>query len=388
MAGVAAGIAAHVGLTPTVVRMLFVLLLPINGLGALLYAVFWAVLPSGEAHSVRRPSRVRLLPFLLVGIGLLSISTLFNQQDPFSMSVGWLVALIAVGAGLIWHQTRMSSASGSTAWLTALTDARDKRLYVLRFLAGGVLVVSGIIGLLVFYSPVKGVSWSDLWKGLAFAGVALAGVVLVAAPLLWRTIGALRAEREGRIREQERAELAAMVHDQVLHTLALIQRNSADPAAVQRLARGQERSLRNWLYQPTGSPNEHFAAALEQAAAEVEDTYGVAVESVVVGDRPFDDKVGALVAATREAMVNAARHAGVKTISLYAEAEPAQLNVFVRDRGVGFDPSTLDGSRHGVKGSIIGRMDRHGGEALIRSAPGEGTEVRLTLPVSSVKEES
>ncbi len=378
VAGVAAGIAGHVGLTPTVVRILFVALLPINGLGAVLYAVFWAVMPSAEGRASRRLSRIRLLPFLLAGIGLLAISTLFNQQDPFSMSVGWLVALIAVGAGLIWHQTRMS---GSTAWITALTDARDKRIYVLRFLAGGVLVVAGVIGLLVFYSPLKGVSWSDLWKGLAFAGVALAGVVLVAAPLLWRTIGALRAEREGRIREQERAELAAMVHDQVLHTLALIQRNAADSAAVQRLARGQERSLRNWLYQPTGSPNEHFAAALEQAAAEVEDTYGVAVESVVVGDRPFDEKVGALVAAAREAMVNAARHAGVKTISLYAEAEPGQLNVFVRDRGIGFDPSTLDGSRHGVKGSIIGRMNRHGGEAVIRSTPGEGTEVRLMLKV-------
>jgi len=382
VAGVAAGIAGHVGLSPTVVRAIFVILLPINGLGALLYAVFWAVLPRADEQPGRKPSRLRLVPFLLGGIALLAISTLFNEQDPFTMSAGWLVALIAVGAGLIWHQTRVSPGS---SWIAALTEARDKRVYVLRFLAGGVLVVAGVIGLLIFYSPVKGMAWGDLWKSLAFAAVALAGVVLVAAPLLWRTIGALRSEREGRIRETERAELAAMVHDQVLHTLALIQRNAADPAVVQRLARGQERSLRNWLYQPTGSPNEHFAAALEQAAAEVEDTYGVAVESVVVGDRKFDDKVAALVAAAREAMVNAARHAGVKTISLYAEAEPGQLNVFVRDRGAGFDPSTLDGSRHGVKGSIIGRMDRHGGEALIRSAPGEGTEVRLILPV---KEES
>jgi signal transduction histidine kinase len=388
VAGVAAGIAAHVGLSPTVVRVLFVLLMPVNGLGVLLYAVFWAVLPSAAAVAPRRRGRIRLLPFLVLGFVLVVGSTMFNQQDPFSMSAGWLVALIAVGAGLIWQQSRAGS-----SWMAALTDARDKRIYVLRFLAGGVLVVVGVIGLLVFYSPVQGVKWADLWKALAFAGVALAGVVLVAAPLLWRMVTALRSEREGRIREQERAELASMVHDQVMHTLALIQRNAADPAAVQKLARGQERSLRNWLYQPTGSPNEHFAAALEQAAAEVEDTYGVAVESVVVGDRRFDEKVGALVAAAREAMVNAARHAGVKTISLYAEAEAAQLSVFVRDRGAGFDPSTLDGEhrenmRHGVRGSIIGRMARHGGEALIRSAPGEGTEVRLTLPVTLVKEES
>jgi signal transduction histidine kinase len=151
---------------------------------------------------------------------------------------------------------------------------------------------------------------------------------------------------------------------------------------VQRLARGQERSLRNWLYRPTGSPTERFAAALEQAAAEVEDTYAVTVEAVVVGDRDNDERVNALVFAAREALVNAARHSKVQTISLYAEAEPEQLSVFVRDRGTGFDPSTVEDSRHGVRGSIIGRMDRHGGHAEIRSEPGDGTEVRLTMPVT------
>lgn len=399
VAGVASGIAANVRLSPTVVRAIFVLLMPINGLGALLYAVFWAVLPSAEGEKVPRRDPIRLLPFVLAALGLMTAATLFNREDPVSMAVGWLVALIAIGAGIIWHQTQRPATPSSadtgtaTSWLKPLTEPENRRAYLVRFLAGGGLVVAGVMGLLVVYSPVRGVTWTDLWQALAFAFVALAGVGLVAAPLLWRTMTALRSEREGRIREQERAELAAMVHDQVLHTLALIQRNAADPAAVQRLARGQERSLRSWLYQPTGSPNEHFAAALEQAAVEVEDTFGTAVEVVVVGDRPYDEKVAALVAAAREAMVNAARHSGAKTISLYAEAEPTQLSVFVRDRGVGFDPDSLDGEhrdnmRHGVRGSIIGRMARHGGEAEIRSAAGEGTEVRLTLPVALVKEES
>jgi signal transduction histidine kinase len=168
----------------------------------------------------------------------------------------------------------------------------------------------------------------------------------------------------------------------VLHTLALILRNASDVKTVQRLARGQERSLRNWLYKPTASPTERLAAALEQAAAEVEDTYAISVEAVVVGDRETDERVGALVAATREALVNAARHAKVQTVSLYAEVEPEQISVFVRDRGAGFDPSTVEDHRHGVRGSIIGRMRRHGGRAEIRSAPGDGTEVRLTLPTA------
>src|SRR3712207_4736560 len=143
-----------------------------------------------------------------------------------------------------------------------------------------------------------------------------------------------------------------MIHDQMLHTLALIQRNSADIKEVQRLARGQERSLRNWLYRPTGSPTERFAPALEQAGAEVEDTFAITVETGVVGDTACDERVAALVAAAREALVNAARHSGVQTVSLYAEVEEDELSVFVRDRGAGFDRGAVAESRHGVRGSI------------------------------------
>lgn len=393
VAGVAGGIAAHVRLSPTLVRIIFLLLLPVNGLGALLYAVFWAVMAAGEDTGPRRPS-IHLVPYLLAGFALMTVSVLINRDGGIGMSVGWLVALVAVGAGIIWHQAdpdrrqRWSDASPNAPWLAALSDG-DRRMYLLRFLGGGVLVAVGMIGVIVIYSPktLGAISWGDLWIAVAFALVALAGVGLVAAPLLWRMLTALRSEREGRIREQERAELAAMVHDQVLHTLALIQRNAADQAAVTRLARGQERSLRNWLYQPTGSPTEHFAAALQQAAAEVEDTYGIVVEAVVVGDRKVDERAAALVAAAREALVNAARHAQVKTVSLYAEVEPTMLSVYVRDRGKGFDPTAVEERRHGVRGSIIGRMARHGGQAEIRSSVGEGTEVRLSVAVTSLKEE-
>ena len=258
-------------------------------------------------------------------------------------------------------------------------EANPRAAFILRFVCGGLLVALGIVGVVAAYSPVEGLSF--VVNGVLFLLVGLAGVGLVAAPVLWRSFTQLRAEREARIREQERAELAAMVHDQVLHTLALIQRNAADTATVQRLARGQERSLRNWLYKPTASANERLAAALEEAAAEIEDTFAITVETVIVGDQETDERVRALVAAAREALVNAARHAGVRTVSLYAEVEPEQISVFVRDRGAGFDPTGVEEHRHGVRGSIIGRMDRHGGRAEIRSAPGEGTEVRLMLPV-------
>jgi signal transduction histidine kinase len=387
IAGVASGIARHMGVSVIGVRVAFVLLLGLNGLGVLLYAAFWAVLPPdpGLAKTPRRRNLFQLLPFLAIGIGIILVQVLIGSGG-IGTTVGWLVALIAVGAGLIWHQAdperrrRWRQTMPQAPWLGAVLEETDRRAFVLRFIGGGVLVAVGLIGVAAVYSPVGGPDLSAVLNGVIFALIGLAGVALVAAPVLWRTFEQLRAEREGRIREQERAELAAMVHDQVLHTLALIQRNAADLKTVQRLARGQERSLRNWLYKPAGSPWERFAAAMEHVAAEVEDTYAITVETVVVGDRVVDEPVGALVSATREALVNAARHAKVQTVSLYAEVEPEQVSVFVRDRGAGFDPDTVEDHRHGVRGSIIGRMNRHGGRAEIRSEPGDGTEVRLYMP--------
>jgi signal transduction histidine kinase/phage shock protein PspC (stress-responsive transcriptional regulator) len=391
---VAAGIAEHLGIPVLGVRITFVILLGLNGFGALLYAAFWAVLPvqPGPAEQPRRRDPAQLLPFVAIGLGVILLQALLGFGG-IGATAGWLVAVIAVGAGLIWHQAdperrrRWGRTVPQVPWLGAVIEESDRRAFLLRFIGGGVLVAVGIIGVVAVYSPVTGATFSAILNGVIFALIGLAGVALVAAPVLWRTFGQLRAEREGRIREQERAEVAAMVHDQVLHTLALIQRNADDVKTVQRLARGQERTLRNWLYKPTGSPSERFAAALEHVAAEVEDTYAVTVEAVVVGDREVDERVGALIAATREALVNAARHAKVQTVSLYAEVEPETLSVFVRDRGTGFDPSSVQDHRHGVRGSIVGRMRRHGGQAEIRSEPGDGTEVRLSLPVDGSSQE-
>jgi signal transduction histidine kinase/phage shock protein PspC (stress-responsive transcriptional regulator) len=389
IAGVAAGLARHLGVPVIAVRIALVVLLGFNGLGLMLYAVFWAVVPQ-EVPNGEPPARRNLgavLPFAAIGLGVVLLSELLSKNSGGVFgTAGWLIAVIAVGAGVIWHQSdpsrrgQWADSASSVPWVAAIVAESDRRSFLFRFIGGGVLVAVGIIGIVAVYAGTGNLE--SVLNGVVFALVGLAGVSVVVAPLLWRTFTQLRTEREGRIREQERAEVAAMIHDQVLHTLALIQRNSADIKEVQRLARGQERSLRNWLYKPAASPTERFAAALEQAAAEVEDTYAISVETVVVGDTDCDDRVAALVAAAREALVNAARHAGVETVSLYAEVEADELSVFVRDRGAGFDIDQVAESRHGVRGSIIGRMKRHGGRAEIRSTPGEGTEVRLTMPAS------
>ena len=388
IAGVASGLARHLGVPVIAVRVTLVILLGFSGLGLLLYAAFWAVLPQ-QVPTDEPPQRrdlASLLPFAAIGLGVVLLQSLVFRDTGVASTAGWLVAIIALGAGVIWHQSDPSRRghwadhAADVPWLAAIVAESDRRSFLFRFIGGGVLVATGIIGVVAVYAP--GGNLRSVLNGLLFALVGLLGVGVVVAPLLWRTFSQLRAEREGRIREQERAEVAAMIHDQVLHTLALIQRNSADIKEVQRLARGQERSLRNWLYKPSASPTERFSAALEQAAAEVEDTYAISVETVVVGDTDSDERVNALVAAAREALVNAARHAGVDTVSLYAEVETDELSVFVRDRGAGFAMESIEETRHGVRGSIIGRMRRHGGRAEIKSSPGEGTEVRLTMPAS------
>jgi signal transduction histidine kinase len=206
------------------------------------------------------------------------------------------------------------------------------------------------------------------------------GVGFILGPWLIRLSADLGEEREARVRSQERADVAAHLHDSVLQTLALIQRSAGDPAAVARLARAQERDLRSWLYDAPTGETVTLAAALRRAAAEAEDAYGVPVEVVCVGDHPVTEPLRPLVLAAREAISNAARHSGADKVDVYAESGPDRSEVFVRDRGKGFDITTIAADRHGVRGSIVDRMQRHGGTAEVLSTPGVGTEVRLGLP--------
>ncbi|MDQ3632598.1 MAG: ATP-binding protein, partial [Actinomycetota bacterium] len=211
--------------------------------------------------------------------------------------------------------------------------------------------------------------------------VVVTALGLILAPFLYRLGRTLAAERAARIRSQERAEVAAHLHDSVLQTLALVQQQAADPRAVATLARRQERELRTWLEGERAPPGQ-FAGALQEAAAEVEERFGVRVDVVAVGDAPLDEDLRSTVAAAREAMVNAAKFgAGPDgpAVAVFAEATPEEVSVYVRDRGPGFDPGAVPADRRGVRESIVGRMERHGGRATVRAAPGTGVEVELRL---------
>jgi signal transduction histidine kinase len=211
--------------------------------------------------------------------------------------------------------------------------------------------------------------------------VAVAVIGVIFAPWILRLVRSLSEERRERIRSQERAEVAAHLHDSVLQTLAMVQRRADNPREVAALARRQERELRSWLSaRPESARGEsRLASALQDAAEEVESAHGAKVDVVAVGDRDLDDKADALVAAAREAMTNAAKFGGGSPVAVYAEVSDSGAQVFVRDRGPGFDLAAVPEDRRGVRESIVGRMERHGGSARVTSQPGGGTEVELKL---------
>jgi signal transduction histidine kinase/phage shock protein PspC (stress-responsive transcriptional regulator) len=384
--GVAAGLSAHLGVDVRVVRAVFVLLALANGLGVVLYAAFWACVPLG-AEPVRPPApnaspeererrkRRLILLAVLVSIALvLGILAFLLVLGYFPSGIVWSSLLVTIGMAILWRQVDDAQRA---RWLPPRGRSRGW-WGVARAAAGAMIVGAGI----VLFLATRG-QLDEARGSLLVIAAAVVGLLLIAGPYLLRIVRELDAERWERIRSQERAELAAHVHDSVLHTLTLIQRHAEDPRQVLRLARAQERQLRAWLYRPADADEATLAESVRRTAAEIEDAHGARIDVVCVGDRELDERLVAQVQAAREAMVNAAKYAGDGPISVYVEVEPDQATVFVRDRGSGFDLAAVPADRLGVRESIIGRMRRNGGKAVIRGGPGEGTEVQLEMALTT-----
>ncbi|MGH3825854.1 MAG: PspC domain-containing protein [Pseudonocardiaceae bacterium] len=381
--GVSSGIAEHFGVPVLWVRVLLVALAGLGGAGLVAYALLWMFVPATDA-AVRSPGTARDRQ-QAVGLVLLGVGLALGGAALGTAWGGWVtgpLGIALVGAVVVWRE---ADASQRTRWRSgAGLVVGAGKMALLRVLAGIALVTSGILVFLFNQGDLGQVRFA-----LLAAAATLVGVAVLTVPWWLRLMRALGEERWARIRTEERAEIAAHLHDSVLQTLALIQQQSDSAREVRRLARGQERELRSWLYGPHGyGRTTHasadavaaaFAATLHAVAGEVEDTYAVSMQVVVVGDCALEDPLPALVQASREAMVNAAKHAGIAEVSVYAEVEPGQVHVFVRDRGAGFDPAAVGADRHGLADSIRGRMQRHGGTVTLRTAPGEGTEVQLAL---------
>ncbi|MGP9500851.1 ATP-binding protein [Specibacter sp. AOP5-B1-6] len=308
---------------------------------------------------------------VLIGGGLVIAAIIvFGQQMGWNLQLGTLIPLlvIALGAVLAWMQL------DNTRRVGLLTAAKmDTPMAMLRLGGGVALVIAGVIVIVAGSG-----SWQLLWSSVVASLAVLAGVGLVLAPWALKFWREFQSERAGRIRETERAEIAAHLHDSVLQTLALIQKNAGSAVDVTRLARAQERELREWIYQDNAHNSGALVERVKAVCAEAEDLYGQVVEVVAVGDAELTERGHALVQAVREAVLNGVRHGGT-TVSVYVEAGAKGVDVFVKDRGQGFDVGAVPADRLGVRESVVGRMQRNGGTAEIISSA-EGTEVRLHLP--------
>jgi signal transduction histidine kinase len=345
VSGVGAGIARALDVDATFVRLTFALLAFASGAGFVAYVGAWALLP---APGDPQPSRSRRITgaVLLVWAAILALGGL-----GLSNSLVWPLALVAAGGVLL---------SGRTFGL----EEKRARMAALALVVVGIVIFIG--------NNTRGTA-----STLLAPGAVAAALLLVLGPSAWRLAREREAERAARMRTEERADFAARVHDSVLQTLTLIQK---DPTDARRLARRQERELRAWLYPDRESAAEGtLADAVESTAAEIEELHGVRVDVVRTGDAPFDERAQALVLAAREAMANAARHSGVEEVSVFLDASDEGVSLYVRDRGAGFDPDAVAADRQGLAESIRGRMERVGGSARIVSAPGEGTDVELEL---------
>jgi signal transduction histidine kinase/phage shock protein PspC (stress-responsive transcriptional regulator) len=396
LGGVASGLAGHLGVDVNAVRLFF-LVTALFGFGVLFYAGLWMVLPLATATGVRspgleaatrqgmRPRRSSGLgdtgPVVALGVVLLGLAGLVDVALGGPLVI-WPAVLALGGVMVLWRQ---ADEAQRERWLDTTGRLDLRRILVGRGgaaawarLATGVGLL--VVALLIFAAQTGRVSVA---RDVVVAGIlGVLGLAITLGPWLVRLAADLADERAARIRSQERADVAAHLHDSVLQTLALIKKKADRPTEVARHARAQERDLRSWMYaEPAAGRELTLAGALRAAAAEVEDAHGVPVEVVTVGDTQLDDSIQPLVAAAREAVVNAAKHSGAARVDVYAEVSDGAVDVFVRDRGRGFDPGAVPADRLGIRRSILDRMARHGGSSEVRSVPGHGTEIRLHTTV-------
>jgi signal transduction histidine kinase/phage shock protein PspC (stress-responsive transcriptional regulator) len=378
LAGVAAAIGRRVGVDAGFVRVAFAVGSLAGGAGVLAYLLLWAVTPEAAGGDRRAAPPANLRRAVALGMQVLGAMLLLRAMglwlgDPLV----WPLTLAAIGSCVLYART---DDTGRARWAVLRRDRPVEALLsgrapVARAVVGGGLAVIGLIALVA-----ANIELADLGGALVAMVVATAGVALLLGPAVWRLALQASDERRERIRSEERAEIAAHLHDSVLHTLALIQR-SESPQEMASLARSQERELRSWLQgRSTRGDVERLESALEAVAARVEATHHVAVDLVVVGDAELDEPLRAIVAASGEAATNAARHSGAAEVSIYVEVEPETITAYVRDEGKGFEPSAVPADRRGIAHSIRGRIERHGGTVTIDTRPGEGTEVVMTLP--------
>lgn len=355
MAGVAAGLAHNLGIDVVYVRIALAALTLLGGVGALAYAALWMSTSVAEDGDRVKPTAVSLWLVLAAVLGAFASVALTSG---FSAVALIPLVLAGVGAFMAWQ---------------AYDRGLDSTLGLASIVGGAALVIVCIVFMAL--------TWESGSGGVIVATfLTLLGFGALVVPLVLKLWRSLAQEQAAKAAADERTQIAARLHDSVLQTLALIQKRAENPQEVSRLARSQERELRAWLFDADSASPGTLFGALEAACGEVEDLFNVRVSPVTVGeDTALSEESKLIVMAAREAMINAAKHAQVDSIDVYAEILAGELSIFVRDRGAGFDVEGIPADRHGIRDSIRARVSSAGGSCRIKSAPGEGTEVILTV---------
>ena len=391
LGGVASGIAKRTGFDAGLIRAgIVIAALATTGFGAAVYVVAWLLIPAAGAESsigarALRDKRGLGLAAGVASIVVLALVVASALNAPWITSLAIPLIVSGVGLALVFRnapQEELDVLRGLTDPVAKAGPSTRKRRLLRWLLALGLLLL-GLVALLGI-NPTAG----ELLRPLGGVLLLIGAIATALGPWWMRIVRDERAERQARIRAEERAEIATRVHDSVLQTLALIQRRAGDQHQVVQLARAQERELRSWLFdgRAPGSMDgkvDTVADAVRLIQQDVEARHGVSVDAVTVSDCELDDDLTAMMDAAREATVNAAKWSGADIVSLFAEVEPDSVSVFVRDRGRGFDPATVPPDRKGLAESIEARMARRGGSVTVRSAPGEGTEISLGMPRSA-----
>jgi signal transduction histidine kinase len=389
LGGVCGGFATRLGIKERNIRVIFALLTLVFGLGILLYMTFWLVITrSGEDHAIiqhifqnRREAQVVLLAFLGTLVLIIALQLTSTQT---SGGFGWPLLLSGFAAFAVWQGASSDERNHlteffNTAPIIGGAFSKSRKGVFLRVVAGAALVFIGLSQ----FRHIRGV-WGSAGSGIFGTALLVIGVLVLFAPWWLQNVRELSSERRERVRIEERASMVAHLHDSVLQTLTLIERAAGNEGDVVRLARNQERELRQWLFSPetVTDSSTSFVGLVGAVEHDVENDYGVRVELVTVGDCVPDDRVTTLVAAGREAAINAAKWSQVESVSIFTEVEKNTISIFVRDRGVGFDLDAVPADRQGIALSIRQRMSQLGGEAVINTTVGSGTEVQLVMPRS------
>jgi signal transduction histidine kinase len=389
LGGVCAGLAARLAVKTAVVRVAAVVSIFLGGFGILAYMAMWVFVPvADEEESIASRvvgERRELQIVLALSSALFAVLLVTRSLGVSDLGVPTLTLLVgAMGALVVWRGASTAETTRLRERLNAAPGVAGAhsgwRRMAVRTGTGIVLVLVGV-GELSRTGSFSGAALGVFVGTMLFIG----GFLVLFAPWWIRTLRDLSTERRERVRAQERADMAAHVHDSVLQTLSLIQKAAGDPREVVRLARSEERELRYWLFNPErlgrhGQRPESLAEAVAVIEREVEDSFGVGVELILVGDCPMDDGLSALVGACHAATVNAAKWSGCAQVAVFVEVERSTVSAYVRDLGVGFDPALVPGDRQGIACSMVERMERAGGSVAVHSTPGVGTEVELVLP--------